>query len=69
MRVLRKSGLYRFAQHHGLMDMTPTTSLEGIPPYLLGDKGYVLLSWILTPHKDDEAPLSVFKLLYNKRDR
>jgi hypothetical protein len=26
---------------------------DGIPPYLLGDKGYPLLNWIIVPFKSD----------------
>lgn len=69
MRVLRKSGLYRAVQEKGLMDMLPSNNQDGIPPYLLGDKGYPLLSWILTPVKDDGHELSVIEYIYNKKHR
>jgi hypothetical protein len=69
MRILRKSGLYRKAQRGGLMQMLPSNCQDGIPPYLLGDKGYPLLSWILTPFKDDGQPRSIIERIYNKKHR
>lgn len=46
--VLRKFRLY----HGGFFDMA-IGSQDGLPPYLFEDKGYPLLSWLMTPHKED----------------
>jgi hypothetical protein len=51
-RVLRKSRLYHYALHGGFFDMA-TGSQDGLPPYLFENKGYPLLSWLMTPHKED----------------
>lgn len=40
---------------------------EGFSPYLIGDKGYPLLNWLMVPHKLDGQPLTVSQKLYNKR--
>jgi hypothetical protein len=46
--VLRKYGLYWRAQHEGLFDMV-VRSQDAVLPYLLCDKGYMLLP-SLWPH-------------------
>jgi hypothetical protein len=38
-------------------------------PYLLGDKGYHLLNWIIVPFKDDGQPRSLAETYFNKRHR
>jgi hypothetical protein len=42
-RVLRRSGLWNQVVHHYLLHIDSGYQ-EGIPPYLLADKGYPLLS-------------------------
>jgi hypothetical protein len=49
-RVLLRSGLYRKAQYIGLFEIGRAFQ-NGFSPYLLGDKGYPLISWIMTPYK------------------
>jgi hypothetical protein len=48
-RVLHKSTLYQHVQFHGLSD--PKKGVDGVPPYLLSDKGYPLICWVMTPFK------------------
>jgi len=50
--VLRKSRLHHCALHEGFFDMV-VGSQHGLPPYLFEDKGYPLLFWLITPHKED----------------
>jgi hypothetical protein len=35
---------------------TTLGSQDGFPPYLMADKGYPLLSWMMTPFKEDGQP-------------
>jgi hypothetical protein len=48
-RVLHRSTLYQHVQFHGLSD--PNKGVDGVPPYLLSDKGYPLICWVMTPFK------------------
>jgi hypothetical protein len=52
LKVLCKFALYRIAQHHGLFASNNSTSQHGFPPYLLGDQGYPLIIWIMTPFNE-----------------
>jgi hypothetical protein len=65
---LRHSGLYANVQQRRILDDINGVQHEGFSQYLIGDKGYPLLSWFMVPHKDDR-PLSVLEKLYNKRLR
>jgi hypothetical protein len=38
------------------------------PPYIMGDKGYPLISWIMIPFKE-ERHLFVLELLHNKKHK
>jgi hypothetical protein len=67
-RVLRRSGLWQEVVHRGLMS-ADSGYQDGIPSYLLGDKGYPLLSWIMVPFKDDGHPWSLAETYFNKRHR
>jgi hypothetical protein len=67
-RILRCSGLYSNVQQRRILYDINGIQHKGFSPYLLGDKGYHLLSRLMVPHKDDR-PLSVVERLYNKRLR
>jgi hypothetical protein len=66
--TLRGSGLYSNVQQRRILNDINGVQHEGFSPYLLGNKGYPLLSWLMVPHKDDR-PLSKVERLYNKRLR
>jgi hypothetical protein len=40
-------------------------SLDGLPSYLLEDKAYPFLPWLMTLHKRDNEHHSVMKFMYN----
>jgi hypothetical protein len=68
MRTLRRSALYANVINHRILNDQDGLVHEGFTPYLLGDKGYPLLTWLMVAYKDDR-PLSVLEKLYNKRMR
>ncbi len=44
-------------QYHGLFNLEKGCQ-DGMPFYLFGDKGYLLLDWILTPCREgDQEPI------------
>ena len=65
-RILRWSRLGQEVVHRELMS-ADSGYWDGIPPCLLGDKGYLLLSWIMVPFKDDGQPRSLAETYFNKR--
>lgn len=66
VRVMHKSTLYRHVQYHNLFH--PIKGVEGISPYLLGDKGYLLINWIMTLLKKYGHHF-ILELLYNKKHK
>jgi len=60
-RVLRWFSLYRHAQYQGLFHHNK--NVNEFPPCLLGDKGYPLIAWIMTPYKED-GQHTILELLY-----
>ena len=67
-RVLRRSGLWQQVLQRGLMN-ADSGYQDGIPPYLLGDKGYPLLNWIIVPFKSNGQPRSLAETYFNRRHR
>ncbi len=66
LRVLHKYALYIKTENHGLFTYDPRFLKHGFPPYLLGDKSYLLITWIMIPFKEKNQP-TILELLYNKR--
>jgi hypothetical protein len=66
VRVLKKSSLNNLAQNEILFD--PRLGIDGFLPYLLGDSGYPLLSWLMVPHWLHRR-LSVIEAVFNRRLR
>jgi hypothetical protein len=66
-RVLRRSGLYNRRAINGHLIEGLQVSEEGFRPYLLGDKGYPLLPFIMIPHR--EGRLTVLEQLYNRKHK
>ncbi len=50
-RNLCWSSFQKHVQFHNLFDVT--IGEYAIPPYLLVDKGYPLINWIMTPFKEE----------------
>lgn len=67
-RILRRFSLYRQVRQHILIHVD-RGSQNGICPYLLGDKGNLLLDWMLVPYEDDGHERSVLEALFNKSHR
>jgi len=65
-RVLHMFALYKHAQNQGLFD--PRKGVDGFSLYLLGDKGYTLITWIMTPFKK-EGQHSILDILYNRKHK
>jgi hypothetical protein len=51
-KVLHTFVLQKNVQYNGLFE-TNKGFQHGFPPYLLGDKGYPLISWIMKPFKEE----------------
>jgi hypothetical protein len=67
-RILRRSGLWQEVVNRGLMSVDSGYQ-DGIPLYVLADKGYPLLNWNMVPFKEDGQPRSLAESYYNKRHR
>ncbi len=65
--VLWKSNLYHQAHYHGLFNAERGCQ-NGIPPYMLGDKGYPLLDWLVTPHQE-ESDHKVLQQVFNRKHK
>ncbi len=65
-KVLHMFALYKHVQNQGLFD--PRKGVNGFPSYLLGDKGYPLITWIMTPFKK-EGQHSILEILYNRKHK
>jgi len=64
-RVLWKFGLYKHVQYCGSFDVKRCCR-NGNPTYLLGDKGYSFISWIMTPYIEKGTHI-IIEHLYNKK--
>jgi hypothetical protein len=51
--VIKKSTLYKCMQYRSLLDNYKGTLNAPSPHYLIGDKGYPLISWIMIPFKEE----------------
>lgn len=65
-RVLRRSGLFRKATDGRIVEGL-AVSQDGFTPYLLGDKGYPLLPWLMTPYR--EGRHTVLETLYQRKHK
>jgi hypothetical protein len=63
-QVLKKSWLYKCALQGSHFYMV-VGSQDGLPPYLLKDKGYPLFPWLMTLHKENGEHHPVLEILYN----
>jgi hypothetical protein len=68
LRVLHKYALYRKVENHGLFAYDPRLFQHEFPPYLLSDKSYLLITWIMIPFKEENQH-TILELLYNKKNK
>jgi hypothetical protein len=57
--------LYKQAQYQALFDINRRHEV-GHPPYLLRDKWYSFINWIMMPYKED-GHHTIKELFYNKK--
>ncbi len=63
---MQLSNLYRKATHHGFFHFDHGCQ-NGIYQYIIGDKGYPLLPWLVIPHKHNIATkLILLEAFYNR---
>jgi hypothetical protein len=65
-RVLRRSSLYQKAMHDNLFDAR--FGVDGFAFYLLDDSGYLLLLWLMVPHRG-HGQFLIADSLFNRRLR
>jgi hypothetical protein len=53
-RVLCRFGLYKKVQYNELFEIDKISQNEFVVSYLLGDKGYLLISWTMMPYKEEK---------------
>jgi len=66
-KVLHRFAFYKNAQCHGWFEYN-TNFEHGFPPYHLKNKGYSLITWIMTPFKE-KGHYIILKLLYNRKHK
>jgi hypothetical protein len=67
-RMLRRSSLFQQAENGTLFE--EGCSFDGFSPYFLGDSGYPLKQWLMTPYRDGLGRArnrTVLERLFNKR--
>jgi len=64
-KVLRLCSIYRKATWEELF--SEQNSHESINPYVINDKGYPLLPWLMVPQKQTSERHFVLHVLFNKR--
>jgi hypothetical protein len=64
--VLPCLSLYSHTSHQSLMGYDQGFQ-NGMPPCIIGDKGYPYLPWLMTPYKEDGCSLRIVQRLYNKK--
>ena len=65
-KVLRRSGLFRKATNGRIVEGS-AVSQDGFTPYLLGDKCYPLLPWLMMPYR--EGRRTVLETFYQRKHK